>query len=386
MRWYVAFGVAWAACYSPQHPSQHGDDDPGRDGSNGSGSNDAGDCIGGHGLVDPVCSFPDSVDIVAGSLSSDGCSRLLLQSDGSTLCVLISAANNLDIGATTFDGPFPILIAAAGSIHIKGDVVVRAGSHDTPALTTGEPCSELATASAPDTGGGGGGGGGGFSGRGGDGAIGGNGDAGGEVGFPQGGFPIAVPTTVRAGCAGGTGGGLGGGAPGGASGGALYVLAGADIIVGANVSANGLPGGGGGAGESSGGGGGGAGGLLGFEAQAVELVPGIALVAKGGGGGGGAGDVGNGSDGDTPTGTDSFAALGGLPGDFNSTTNAPGSRGGAGSHDDVLGGETPMTARWGGGGGGGGAGYILIFAPQLPAGVNVSQAPPYRENPTPGQP
>jgi hypothetical protein len=256
-------------------------------------------------------------------------------------------------------GDRPLLVASWSEIVVDGFIDVSSSLTDPGAGANTGSCSAAGEGGQGNNGGGGGGGGG----LNGDGGAGGQGAGGGAAGTR--GDKVAVPTTVRGGCAGARGGqgdeidegdGTGGG---GAGGGALQLTARTLITINGRLHAGGA--GGGGATSDPrrcGGGGGGSGGLISLEAPMISIEPGAIIAANGGGGGEGS-ENGGGNPG-TSGQLGVVAALGGSLGD------ALGGDGGLGGALAILDAGNGMPGiqsgpqRAGGGGGGGGAGYIIF--------------------------
>lgn len=356
----AVLALSLGACYSPQHPSQNVGDDAEVDGSAmGKSDGSDGDCLGGNTIVPAVCGseFQMGSFQVPNAFSTDNeCPLTIPQKTGGDVC-LVAFTGDITIGNTTITGALPVVFATRGNIDIIGNAEIEAGRNEGPGPSGTDPCMPPDAAGAPsNTLGGGGGGGGGFRGAGGHGGLGGGTGESGVAGS-------ASVTFVHGGCAGGVGGSNTGGTPGGASGGAAFFLAGGDIQVNGNVSANGHGGHEGKQAGAGGGGGGGSGGLLGFQSHAITVSPSNLLTAKGGGGGGGAGDKGDGMPGQTGATSDTSAAPGGIGGQ---ATGLGGTPGGIGSSVGDVNGATVSGGGFAGGGGGGGAGFIVLYTVETP--------------------
>jgi hypothetical protein len=268
---------------------------------------------------------------------------LVISQDGGVEAWLITASDiTVDADASVrVIGARPLIMASTDDIDVLGLIDVSAGGAGS------EP--SICSATAPQPGqaegsGSGAGGGGAFNGDGGDGSGGESPGTGGA-----GGTSVALPDSIRGGCAGAMGGDTEGG-PGGLGGGALLLAARNSVVVSGVLSAGGQ-GGRGALADSAGGGGGGSGGLLVLESMAVN-VPGV-MVANGGGGG--AGSNGN------------MSALDGEDGRL-ATSRAEGGagQGAGGTGGDggtaQLNGLDGLMDDDGGGGGGGGAGFNVVRA------------------------
>jgi hypothetical protein len=278
-------------------------------------------------------------------------------------------------------GSAPLIIVSKSFIEINNRLEVNS-FHNGSAFVLGAGAnSDACPLSPPDPGlvcaqhAGSGGGAGAFGGAGGNGGEGGDtSDCGGGFtsGIPggAGGEALAaVPSAVRAGCAGRDGSAndkeVGGGA-GGPGGGAVYLVARDVVRVNGTIHAGGA-GGRGGNGNRSGGGGGGSGGLIGIDSVVVELN-GSAMIAANGGGGGGGCDGNRGG-----PGQDGLASGAAAKGGTGEGKGGPGGAGGAGT---TPAGASADTAERGGGGGGGGVGFVIIRAATLTAPNEATVSPP----------
>jgi hypothetical protein len=270
-------------------------------------------------------------------------------------------------GTLRVTGSLPVLFAANGDIDVSGTIDVSS-SYDGTTYVLGAGASSNAAdcANPPEAGvkclqhGASGGGGGGF------GTAGGQGDHGaasrdcgdGDSGKPPtaGGLMVAIPTAVRAGCAGASGewtddvgGADGDQGLGGPGGGAVHLTGRLSLTVSGTINAGGGAGGGA-SGNRASGGGGGSGGYIGIESRVVTLTDTAVLAANGGGGGGGS------------DGAEADPGENGKP----SLDIAQGGADGGGDpgNDGAVQGTPPEAAGIdgdrGGGGGGGGVGYILF--------------------------
>ncbi|HEX3758682.1 MAG TPA: hypothetical protein VHW23_08240 [Kofleriaceae bacterium] len=348
----------------------------------------------------PTAAVTLNATINTGSVASGtGCTEIVPQASGPSLCVIAGASIDIPSGVTvqgvalapsgsTAAATSPLVLIATGSITIEGTLDVSSHFQATiggiPALGAGARTATGCLVAGADgqagTGnsGGGGGAGGSFGGAGAQGGTGGNN---GNVGR---GSPGAAspPTMLIGGCPGGKGGdgagappgGDSSGGPGGSGGGAVLLLAGDSISITGKVQASGAGGSGGGPGfnSSGAGGGGGAGGMIGLEATRVTVTG--SVFANGGGGGGGGGNVGD-NDAGKP-GTDPSVPLTAAAG---GTATNSGGAGGAGS----VGTTTPVAGKNGGGnqqecaggGGGGGAGAIRVLGPAA-SSIGGTVSPP----------
>jgi hypothetical protein len=283
-------------------------------------------------------------------------------SHGDALCVVVGS--DVTVSDSVVSGMRPLVVLAAGSVHINGMLIVASRGSAMGAGANPSACEKGMPAEASGNGGGGGAGGSfsSFGGMGGNGATG----TGGKAGATH-----ALPATLRGGCAGQPGAaGSAAESRGGAGGGAVYVVAGAQVAIRGTINASGA-GGGGGAQSKGGGGGGGSGGMIALWSPTIENMG--VLMANGGGGGGGADNGASGNPGADPT-SALQAAIGGFGGSASSCSAAPGC-GGSGAFADnasTNGGDDGTGA--GGGGGGGGAGWIRILSGQQVGGV-VSPRP-----------
>ncbi len=288
----------------------------------------------------------------------------MLQQSGPELCVV--AATNIAVATPlVVTGLRPLVLAAAqqltidGSITVDGSATAAGPGGDAPNCASGPGGTDAAK-------GGGGGGGGSWGGVGGIGGIGGPAGTGGF------GHAGGVVTAIRGGCRGGYGGdgsSANSGGLGGHAGGAIYLIAGASIIVRGNISASGGGGHFGAAGTTGGGGGGGggAGGLVAFDTPMLTIAGATGIWANGGGGGGGGGaGTGvpvNGSDGGVSTGPAVHAAAG-SGGTAGTTMGGTGGSGGVGSLQLDPGGTGSDGGGGGGGGAGGGGGFVILYSSQ----------------------
>lgn len=292
-----------------------------------------------------------------------------------TACVIIGASITLPQGAKlNVIGTKP-LILLAGAITISG--TIDAASHRGGQSGPGADGTCATNQTAPNTGGGradgGGGWGGSFGGKGGDGGRGADDGAAGKAG------DTVNATTLRGGCPGGDGAGNAGAK--GHGGGALALLAKTSISIDGIINASGSAGGGSPA-DAGGGGGGGTGGMIILEAPAVTVAG--QCFANGGGGGEGANVAADGLPGGEST-SPNRAGAGGADGtDFGGNGGA-GAVGNTASGGGVTGTAGGGGAVGGGGGGGGGVGIIRVVsanqtgttdlakvspAPTAPPGVN----------------
>lgn len=258
-----------------------------------------------------------------------------------SLCVIAATTLLVSTGAVVAaTGSRPLVLIGTENVDIDGTLDVashRAGR--TGPGATGNACM-AGTAPMDKLGGPGG-------------SFGGTGGAGGGP-VPSGAGVTGV-ASLRGGCAGSDGSG-GTQGTGGAGGGAVYVMAGASVIIEGTVNASGA--GGGGALDTAGGGGGGSGGMIVLDAPLVTLAASSSVFANGGGGGEAAGNSNSGNPGADPA-----SAL----------TRASGGAGGAGAGDGGSGSAgSDLTGVAGlrggsaeGGGGGGGAGLVRVFSPQF---------------------
>jgi hypothetical protein len=276
---------------------------------------------------------------------------------GPEVCVLEAVDITIE-GQIALTGRRPLVIVGTHSITIKSTAVLdassRLGLRNGPDAND-STCPGISTAMT-----GGGGAGGSF------GTIGGNGGgSGAKAALPQ------MPIFVRGGCAGSTdmSAGIQGSGPGG---GAVYLIAGASIVIDGVILANG---GGGRAPNGSsgdGGGGGGAGGLIGIDAPMV-IGSGAVMAVGAGGAEGGPGGPGISADGQDPSGQFGDVAKGGAMNDNGGNGGNGGgfmsipTNGGSGS------GSAPNIG--GGGGGGGSVGVVWVRAKAFNV-TNVS--PPKR--------
>ena len=274
-------------------------------------------------------------------------------------------------GSLRVIGMMPLMIVATNDIMIEGELDVSstydgvtfdpgAGASTDPDVCDEPPGAGVKCAQHGASGGGGGG----FGTAGGQGDHGAaNRDCGDKVRGQDptaGGGMIALPTTVRAGCAGAPGASTDDGISGdeglgGPSGGAVHLVAGNHLAVGAVIHAGGGAGGPGTDGRASGGGGG-SGGYIGLEAREIELRSVAVLAANGGGGGGGCD-----TDPQEPgsVGENAAAALVAAAG---GAGDDPSRNGNAGGILSAPPGAASIDADRGGGGGGGSVGYILVRA------------------------
>ncbi len=279
---------------------------------------------------------------------------IVLQSDGSELFVLATAALRIDAGvALSVVGSRPLAIVATGSIEIEGLLSVSSdGATSGPGADSCEGGFGLSGVDA-----GGGGGGGGYKGVG---AIGG---VIGGMSFPAvGGIAWGSEDLIplQGGCPGGAGEDTLG--DGGGGGGAVQLVSGTSIHVAGAVRASGGKGSGGFNG-GGGGSGGGSGGAILLQAPTVISTPGLFVHGGGGGGGGGGG---NGDFGDNGESGDSGGG-GGLGGDGAGAGTSNGGTGGRGGRpllDAAVGQNSALEFgdgnSGGGGGGGGGIGRTRI--------------------------
>jgi hypothetical protein len=370
---------------------------------------DGGVCLGNH-LLGSVClsRAPTAAVMLSGGTSINsanvtpgGCTEILPQSGGPSLCIIAGTTITLPANVTfralavnpagtTAAGTNPLVLIATQSINIQGtiDVASHVGEviASMPVLGAGARsaigCAAInidgtqgRPANQDFSFGGGGAAGGSF------GSLGGAGGGGGNNNQVARGNPVAgtVPALLVGGCPGGNGGdgdGTGGGSgPGGGGGGAVYLLAGDSITISGKINASGAGGGKGTAGmfSSGGGGGGGAGGLIGLEAPSITVTTTGTLFANGGGGGAGNG----GTEGATgASGSDPAAAI-------TAATGGPGVNGGGNGGNGSVGSAPASAGRNGsggaeeaaGGGGGGGAGVIRVFGVP-PSSVTGAISPP----------
>jgi hypothetical protein len=368
-------------------------------------------CIGDH-LLGSVCLSREptaavvlsgAAPINSGTVAPGGCTEIVAQASGPSLCVIAGTTITVSSGVTVrafaveptasaAAGTNPVVLIATQTITIAGtlDVASHAGEliAGMPVLGAGARtavgCAAIGldgTQGRPanqDRSFGGGGGAGGSLG-----SLGGAGGGGGNNNQVAHGNPVAgtAPTVLAGGCPGGNGGngdtagGGGGGGIGGGGGGGVYLLAGSSISISGKVNASGAGGGKGGPGEfsSGGGAGGGSGGLIGLEAPAIMIPTGGTLFANGGGGASGSGvDVTDmGTSGSDPANA-TTAASGG-------TGNDGGGAGGVGSVAVGAGsagknGSAQVEAA--GGGGGGGAGVIRVFGVSASSVTGAISPPP----------
>lgn len=269
-------------------------------------------------------------------------------------CVVTGTSITIPAGVrVSAIGTRPLVVVALDSIDLEGTLDVS--SHRSPAEVIGPAHDDsrcIATSGSDDAIGGTGGAGGSFQFLGG---------AGGATGTTPPAQPGQAPTLVslHGGCPGAKGGSYLETAAGalGHSGGALYLMAGASIVLGPGAALLSNGEGGGKAGIDGGGGGGGTGGMIVLDAPSIALATSATVFAEGGGGGGGGdqlGDSGDGSEVDTtPGATGGSAAAPAGPGGSGSVSGI----GGDGQHGPI----SPTTATGGGGGGGGASGYVLVF-------------------------
>lgn len=342
---------------------------------------DAGDdkvCYGAaNGLVKPCFRPAPTGDLTlpaAINTTNDLLCSTSVMDVAANLCVIASANINIAGGMTVaVTGDRPLVLVAAGTIHISGGGVLDAASHrSTTNLDQhgqvgagSDPMNGCQQGSQPGISGGGAGGT--FVALGGGGGIGAGGGAGGATGTPQ-------TIALRGGCRGqnATSAGTPTIALGGNGGGALYLIANRIHIEG-TINASGEGGhrgaSGVGGGMNSPGGGGGSGGSIGLDA--VTIVNNGLVFANGGGGGEGGGGGTSGNPGADPTGVPPAAGgVGGSPGGNGGSGGAGGAGGG-----NAAGGNGQSTGADGGGGGGGGTGVIKIYRGTLDG--------QYSPNPTP---
>jgi len=363
-------------------------------------------CLGSY-LLEGVClsgtptgdiTLTTSIDTA--TRGAGGCTEILPQPGGPSLCVVAATSIRISGGArirataqpagATATGTNPLVLVATDSIVIDGtlDVASRTGE----LAVGGGARTAVGCGSSTDVDGrpgkpngsvsgigGGGGAGGGFGNAGGSGGTGGNGTSTVAAGNPH---TPELAGVVVGGCPGGKGGNgnasdgtTGRGGVGGAGGGAVYLLASGSITIAGTINASGS---GGGAGEvgsasasegsSGGGGGGGAGGLIGLEAPSISVTG--SLFANGGGGGGGFGGLL--TNGMTRPGADPSAANIAAAGGTSNNGGGAGGNGGACAMNVGPGGpgrNAPgdVTPESGGGGGGGGVGVLHVFGDPQPA-------------------
>lgn len=330
--------------------------------------------------TDP-CMLPagTGVDITANSTFDTDAGVLTLDSDGSTIPVVVKnvtgpagpleliVATTLKIepGATLrAKGTVAFGSIAFGSIDIGGIIDVSSNAtslgagEPTPYSTNDVACGAHSGGRSPTDDASGGGGGGGAQGAGG---VGGSSPS--TTGGVAGTAVTPIPLGPVAGCHGNRNGNvITMTVFGGEGGGAVY-LAGTSIIVaaGGGVNAGGQGGEPNMLGTDSLAGGGGAGGTIMLEASAITIAG--TLAANGGGGGQGAIGAGSASPG-TDGQLSGSAAPGGAGG-----TGALGGAGGAGATLVGGAGTTTATGNSGGAGGGGGAGFIIIHGTLTGTGV-----------------
>jgi hypothetical protein len=370
---------------------------------------DGGVCLGNH-LLGSVClsraptapvTLSSAAPINSASVTPGGCTEILPQSGGPSLCIIAGTTITVSASVTVRGfgvnpagtagaGTNPLVLIATQSIDIQGtlDVASHVGEviAGMPVLGAGARsaigCAAInldGTQGRPanqDSSFGGGGGAGGSLG-----SLGGTGGAGGNGNQVAPGNPVAgiVPALLVGGCPGGNGGNGdgtgGGGGLGGGGGGAVYLLAGDSITISGKINASGAGGGKGSAGmfSSGGGGGAGSGGMIGLEAPRIMVTAPGTLFANGGGGASGSG----GDETDTGTsGSDPSVAMTAAPG-------APGNNGGGAGGNGSVGAAPGSIGRNGsgqfreaaGGGGGGGAGVIRVFG-VAPSSVTGAISPP----------
>lgn len=308
--------------------------------------------------------LPATAIVSIQEFSSDACDRIV---GSPPVCVV--AADRLDFYSTRVVGPYPLVLFAASTITVSGDLSVASisafssSSHSPQGAGPGS----VADCGQPEEGSGisGGGAGGTFGTRGGNGGSG-VGEESGDISAP-----VTDAIALRGGCRGGAG-SLVNLPAASYGGGSVYLVAGETIWITSSGAINASGAGGeGGFPQYGGGGGGGSGGLIAFDAPTI-LNEGVVL-ANGGGGGGGAysggsaslGRPGSVSDPATPL----APALGGR-GAFDLAGD--GGSGAAGSIDAEDGKVGPNG---GGGGGGGGAGMILVLSGQSELAGTFSPAP-----------
>jgi hypothetical protein len=277
---------------------------------------------------------------------------------GGSQAVLISMWSlTVESGAlVSVVGDKPVIFAAFGDIHIRGQVRANTSVTNSNGVTGAGAnptlCAQMTGGNSTTLTAGGGGG-----------AFGGPGASGGGVGAGAGGIPGSPATEpLRGGCRGGNGGGLSGGL-GGSGGGAVQFSAGGRLEVGSLVTASGSGAKGGNSGASTGGGGGGSGGMILLEGDTVDLTSAI-LTSNGGGGGSGEGN-GAGKSGEDGSATSDVPA----PGGAGSATGGAGGSGGTGTAAPNPG----ATATAGSGGGGAGVGVIIVRANQNSPGSCIRQ-------------
>ena len=266
-------------------------------------------------------------------------------------------------GTVAVTGSKPLVLVAATTLTIAGTLDAsshRAGGGQIGAGADPATCN---AGTVPGTRGGGAGGS--FGTQGGNGGNNNGGNGAGIAGAAQ-----ATLTTLRGGCPGQTG-NTGGGTAGtaGHGGGAVYLIAGATLLVtSGSINASGQPGGGA-MPSSAGGGGGGAGGLIVFDAPSVTNN--ASVFANGGGGGEGASGNTNGNTGADPTANSAPGGTGG---------SGPGGDGGKGAFaaNAATNGAngTGNGTGGGGGGGGGGAGLIKLYQATTIGGNGTVSPPP----------
>ena len=329
--------------------------------------------------------------ITSSMVGDDGCTEIGEQANGPSLCILAYRTITVS-GRLRASGPSPLVLVAAESISISGNLDVSseaggdpaalgAGARDCSSVDADGPPGGPNPPAEPDGGGGGAGG-----------SLGSLGGAGGMSGrrAMEGGQPshAAMPPGVLVGgCAGGNGGEgvlskgvtASGDTPGGFGGGAVYVLAGASISISGQINASGAGGMGGiceGHESCNGGGGGGSGGMIGLEAPSIDVTDTGVIYANGGGGGGGGGAPPD--DNQPPThglpgsrSTGPKAALGGVGG-------ISAGRGGDGSASASAGmpGETATPYPQPAGGGGGGGGGVIHVSGTAPGSLGGMISPP----------
>jgi hypothetical protein len=263
--------------------------------------------------------------------------------EGVEVCVLW--AETITIGQGGVIGSRPVVLVATDTLTIStGGLLNASSSSDGTRVGAGATLNDCAgSAGSGDIGGGGGSGGAGgwFEGDAGNGGQGGNSQAGGTVVGP-------TPLAFRPGCRGGTGRGDPGN--GGRAGGAVFLIAGARIVISAGSVINASGGGGQAAAMQSGGAGGGSGGFVGLDAPVI-IVDGV-IFALGGGGSPGGGINNAGGSGKSALGPQTVAAATAGVNNCQGTGGAGGGRDAAGSPGGTG------TNECGGGGGGGSVGVI----------------------------
>ena len=302
---------------------------------------------------------PTGAQTLNAAINTDGaaCATNVL---GTSPGCVIAGDSIMVSGTVNVTGSKPLVLVAATTLTVAGTLDAssrRGGGGQIGAAADPATCDP---GTVPGTRGGGAGGS--FGTVGGNGGKNNGGNGAGVAGAAQ-----ATLTTLRGGCpgqAGNTGGGTAG-TPG-HGGGAVYLIAGATILVtSGSINASGEPGGGA-MPSSAGGGGGGAGGLIAFDAPSVTNNANV--FANGGGGGEGASGATAGNTAADPT-----------------VNTTPGGAGGTGQGGDGGAGALNATAAvtglngtgngtgGGGGGGGGGAGLIKIYqATSIGGGGKVS--------------